>query len=194
MARFDVILPTVCRPALRRAVLSVCDQREKDWRLWVVSDGIHYSKDMDLPYDPRISYLYLPSKHNDSGATPRNTGIEFGDSKYIAYLDDDDYWLPHHLEVHSKLLGEANMSRTAGQPFRMKRAHRLTKRWEEKVGPINNSDILTVGMVHSRELFNSTKGWSTENVDSHDRELWNEMLKLGGTESKSEEVTFRFLR
>lgn len=196
---FDIILPTVCRYALRDAILSVLAQTYPRWLLYVISDGVHYPGDADLPVDNRIRYLYLPERYDDIGATPRNTGIDLGTSEWIAYIDDDDRWLPHHLQHHADLIRSSpgvSMSRSSGQIFLSRRRHPRTKERREKLGAVNTTDILTVGMVHTRELFSRTGGWSCDPKDRevHDRKLWNDMLAAGGVAIKSEEVTFRFLR
>lgn len=193
---FDIILPTICRPSLVNTIRSVIDQSHASWFLWVISDGIKYSDaKIDLPFDERIKYLYLPDRYNDSGATPRNVAIEMGNSPYIAYIDDDDMWMTNHLETLSNLLGsEANMARTAGQSMKMRRKHRLTSKTELKLGPINTADIFSIGMCHSRELFLKTNGWNTKDLEAHDKKLWYDMVAAGGIPAISDAVTFRFMR
>jgi hypothetical protein len=60
------------------------------------------------------------------------------------------------------------------------------------MGPVNSQDILTVGMAHTREIFNKTSGWQP--VDNHDHLLWREMLATGGVPAIAHEVTFEFER
>lgn len=194
---FDIILPTICRESLVGSIESVLEQTIQDWHLWVIADGIRYEDvKLQLIYDPRITYLYLPTKYNDCGATPRNVGIHHGVNDWIIYLDDDDRYFPNHIETFQQLINkypENNMFKTAGQSFSMRHKHPRSKMLVEKNGPINSTDILTVGMCHTREIFEKTYGWG-DDPNKHDAILWNDMLLAGGKCFASDIVTFKFLR
>lgn len=97
----SIIIPTYNRPSyLAKAIESIRDQAYKDWELIVVDDGSvtgdiktvveHYTEQ-----DDRIRYIRRP---NGSWYRARNTGIRNARGKYIAFLDDDDYWLKEKLE------------------------------------------------------------------------------------------------
>lgn len=200
--KFDIILPTTGRESLREAIQSVWKQSYSNWRLFITCDGcqpimLPFDSEEDLrlvcvPAD-RLPRNQLP--HNDSGAWARNRGIQEGFNQWIAYIDDDDVWLPNHLTTLvslSTLNPEANMLRTAGQSFAWKHKSPRSKKLVRKLGAINSSDILTVGMAHTRDLFERTSGWKPE--DNHDKILWQEMLSLGGKPAVTEQVTFQFAR
>ena len=172
--RFDIILPTIGRDSLLAATESVEQQTYKDWRLITVHDT---------------------ENRGDYGAWARNTAIAIGDSEWIAYIDDDDVWLPHHLallaiEIEANPL--VNMVRTTGQAFMWKHKSPRTSKLVRKLGAVNSTDILTVGMAHTREIFHKTQGWQP--CDNHDKLLWNEMLGVGGIPIISNVITFQFER
>lgn len=50
---------------------------------------------------------YLKQTDNVGAAAARNIGIKASSGKYIAFLDDDDQWLPHRLRIQVPVL-EAN--------------------------------------------------------------------------------------
>jgi len=191
---FDIILPSVGRLSVFQAIESVLHQDFTDWKLWIVCDGI---SGLDRAVgDDRVTVIGSDvPQHSDFGAWARNTGIAAGQNEWIAYIDDDDVWLPNHLSAISSLRAEnphATMIRMAGQSFSFRTKSPRSKSKVRKIGTINATDILTVGMSHSRELFNKTKGWQP--CDNHDKILWNEMLLLGGAAIASDAVTFQFAR
>lgn len=191
---FDIILPTVGRPSLSVAIQSVMKQEITDWRLFVVRD--RWQGEDGIPNDDRIIPLYVEGPGNDFGGFARNAGITLPEGApwdWIAYIDDDDQWLPHHLTVLSAYFGMgATMVRTAGQSFKLSRRSPRSSERRQKLGPVNTTDILTVGMAHTRELYSQTRGW--QSCDNHDHILWADMLAAGGKPRVSEAVTFLFER
>lgn len=194
--KFDIVLPTIARGSLFDAINSVCEQSYKEWTLHVIQDKILASDMLVQAFpDNRIHWHTSESTSDDSGATARNVGISKDTNEWIAYLDDDDVWLPNHLTTLvslSTLNLEANMLRTAGQSFSWRHKSPRSGKLVRKLGAVNGTDILTVGMAHRRDIFNRTSGWKPE--DNHDLKLWQEMLSLGGTPATTEQVTFQFER
>lgn len=96
----SVIIPTYNREKwLRRSIGSVQRQLVADWELLVIDDGStdrswELLEEMALA-DQRIRLLKNQRTKGVSGA--RNTGIDAARGEYIAFLDSDDEWLPHHL-------------------------------------------------------------------------------------------------
>jgi len=95
----SVIIPTHNRAQLLpRAVSSVLGQTHGNLELIIVDDGStdNTSEIVKRFKDPRI--LYLCHKVSRGAPAARNTGIQRAKGEYIAFLDDDDEWLPHKLE------------------------------------------------------------------------------------------------
>lgn len=99
MPRVSVVIPTCNRPELlKRAIRSVLAQTYQDFEIIVVDDGMkERAKDAALGFaDPRIRYI-----QNDvslGGGGTRNRGVDEAKGEYVAFLDDDDEWLPEKLE------------------------------------------------------------------------------------------------
>jgi len=96
-----VILPTRNRLALlRRALTSVRAQSEPRLELIVVddasSDGTGAYLEQLPAEDARIRVLRNAVPVGGGGA--RNAGIGLSRGAWIAFIDDDDEWLPHKLE------------------------------------------------------------------------------------------------
>ena len=108
---FSVIIPAYNRArTLGAAIQSVLDQTCQDFEIVIVDDG---SKDdprsvAEAFADPRIRFL---RKENEGGGVARNTAIEMATGRYIAPLDSDDVFLPHHLEAMKTMLkGTTNVA------------------------------------------------------------------------------------
>lgn len=83
---------------LAEAVASVLAQTYQDWELLLVNDG-STDKTADIAArftDPRIRLLH---KENGGESSARNMALDNSRGAFIAYLDADDAWLPHHLET-----------------------------------------------------------------------------------------------
>jgi glycosyltransferase involved in cell wall biosynthesis len=96
----SVIIPTKDRPEdLVKAINSVLSQTIDKIEVIVVGDGCSsLSETMKQFTDKRIKWYNF--KENKGESYARNYGIRFMSScPYIAYLDDDNYWEPNHLEV-----------------------------------------------------------------------------------------------
>ncbi|MCG3209576.1 MAG: hypothetical protein FOGNACKC_03203 [Anaerolineae bacterium] len=98
MPTVSVIIPTHNRAELLpRAVQSVLNQSYQDFELIIVDDA---SND-DTPAvmasfnDPRIKTIRHST--NRRGSAARNTGINAATGEWVAFLDDDDKWLPDKL-------------------------------------------------------------------------------------------------
>jgi len=105
----SIIIPTKNRiPLLSEALESVSLQSFKNFEIIVVNDGgtdpageiVHFSKDFKLKI--------INQKGSKGCASARNKGIEVSKGKYLAFLDDDDLWLPGHLENLFFFLEENN--------------------------------------------------------------------------------------
>ena len=191
--QFDIILPTINRPSLKESIKSVLDQSYQKWILYVIGDGVDPDNSIK---DDRIVYLRTVNNYNDSGATPRNIGISISFSYYIAYNDCDDLLKPHAIQTVVDMISsnpQANIFKTSGTPFYMKHKHPRSSQKIMKMGQPNHNDIMTVGLSHSREIFEKTEGW--KNIpEMHDRVLFNEMIAAGGIPIISQEVTFLYRR
>jgi glycosyltransferase involved in cell wall biosynthesis len=95
----SVVIPTLRRPALlRRALDSVLAQTCGDFEVIVVVDGPDEDTLAALRavHDPRLRVLVNPQSLTAAGA--RNRGVAEARGQWVAFLDDDDAWLPHKLE------------------------------------------------------------------------------------------------
>jgi glycosyltransferase involved in cell wall biosynthesis len=101
----SIVIPTFKRAhAVRQAIISVKCQTWINWELIIVDDNDPESqarKDTQLVMaeflsDPKI--IYIEQEGNFGACKARNTGLEQAKGKYVAFLDDDDFWLESKLE------------------------------------------------------------------------------------------------
>lgn len=99
MPRVAVVIPTRNRPAfLADAIESVLAQDYQDREVLVVDDASE-----DPAANTRVverfsgPVRYVRRDRRGGPSASRNTGVRASDSEYIAFLDDDDIWLPSKL-------------------------------------------------------------------------------------------------
>lgn len=107
----SVVIPTHNRrELLLRAIQSVQKQTINHLEIIVVSDGstdgTNELVNELMTKDSRIKFIsYSPSRN---GNYARNQGIMASQGEYIAFLDDDDEWLPSKIEKQVHLMESDN--------------------------------------------------------------------------------------
>lgn len=99
----SVIIPTHNRPEMvKNAINSVLIQTYQDFEVIIVDVGLEKRADIIAGgfNDPRISYIRSEKELNGSAA--RNIGIKQAKGRFIAFLDDDDEWVPEKLAIQMK--------------------------------------------------------------------------------------------
>lgn len=105
MPKVSVVIPTHNRPdLLKKALKSVLEQSFSDYEVLVVDDGLALRAEEVIRElnDPRIKYLQ--HEREKGGAAARNTGIKAASSALVAFLDDDDEWLPAKLALQVEIM------------------------------------------------------------------------------------------
>lgn len=115
--RCTVIIATFRRPQLLcRAVESVLAQTFEDFELVVVDDnGVGHPEQFTTVQalnarfdDERLIYRVNPE--SVGGGAARNAGMAEARGEYIAFLDDDEVWLPEKLAEQVALLDQSSPS------------------------------------------------------------------------------------
>ncbi|MGQ0557343.1 MAG: glycosyltransferase [Nitrospiraceae bacterium] len=96
----SVIMPTHNRPQqLQRAVASVLAQTYQDFEIIVINDAGCDVESALAGLNDAGRITSVRHAVNRGLAAARNTGLKLARGKYVAYLDDDDRYLPDHLET-----------------------------------------------------------------------------------------------
>lgn len=98
---FAVVIPLFNkRPHIERALNSALAQTRAADEIIVIDDG---STDGSYEYVEAFAgtaiKLHRRNQPGPGGYAARNLGIELATADWIAFLDADDEWLPHHLET-----------------------------------------------------------------------------------------------
>lgn len=93
----SVIIPTVGRATLARAVHSVLDQgfSRDDFEVIVVNDSARPLPTARWQESPRVRVIHTNGRER---SIARNTGAAIALGEYLCFLDDDDWLLPGALE------------------------------------------------------------------------------------------------
>jgi glycosyltransferase involved in cell wall biosynthesis len=117
---FSIVIPVYNRSSvIGHAIESVLAQTLQEFELIIVDDG---SSD-DL-YSVVRSYndnrIVLIRQENQGASAARNTGMDAARGEFVAFLDSDDRFMPHHLSAISTIVcGSQNLA--AYSPVRVER-------------------------------------------------------------------------
>jgi glycosyltransferase involved in cell wall biosynthesis len=104
------ILVSVVIPAYQagshvaQALDSVLGQTFSQYEIILVNDGSPDTEALEIILQPYRSHIRYFQQENQGPSSARNAGILAAQGKYVAFLDSDDYWLPHHLASQVELL------------------------------------------------------------------------------------------
>lgn len=105
----SVVLPTYDRPEkLANAVKSVSAQQYSNIELLVVDDASPTPIEAVVAEaaSPELRWRCLRHDDNQGANAARNTGIEAASGDILAFLDDDDRWVPEKLEAQVAVFRE----------------------------------------------------------------------------------------
>src|SRR5699024_6438099 len=105
----SVVIPTHNRANLiERAVNSVLEQTYPNFEINVISDGSSDNTGIVMEHlmkkDSRINYFSYSTAKGANYA--RNLGVDQSRYDFIAFLDDDDEWLPNKLEKQLQVFSD----------------------------------------------------------------------------------------
>ena len=188
MPKVSVIIPAYNRAYLvSRAIQSVLNQTYKDFEVIIVDDGsTDNTEEVVKGFDDK-KVRYIKHERNKGVAATRNTGIKATRSKYIAFQDSDDEWLPEKLE--KQMAGFRNASSNIGVVYTGflriegdKKTYVPSPEVTQKEGDIHNSllrgnFVTPQAAVVKRECFEKA-GMFDEGISGlEDWELWLRISK-----------------
>jgi glycosyltransferase involved in cell wall biosynthesis len=109
MPKVSIIIPTYNRAEfLHTAIASILNQTFQDFEVIIVDDASQDHTPDIIRTLPAERIRYIRHKCNKGGSAARNTGIANASAGYIAFLDDDDEWLPDKLRQQVEILDRSS--------------------------------------------------------------------------------------
>lgn len=151
--------------------------------------------------DSRISYIDLPRNYCDTGSTPKNVGVVLAKGKYISYLDDDNEYLPAHLQELVKLIEGCGVDFVYGSTEIYNRSQPDKQVAVRDVEPPRFGQIDTSELLHKRDLIERFGWWHNTDYNEDgsptgywgtDWELIKRWLDGGASWRHSKEVTLKY--
>ncbi len=112
MSEISVVIPTYNRfEMLERALQGVLAQTFKKFEIIVVNDASSddTTERVQRGFKTEIEtgvIKFISNEKNRGRSACRNTGIKFSKTELIAFLDDDDCWLPDHLDSLNNFINQ----------------------------------------------------------------------------------------
>lgn len=186
--RVSVLLRTKDRPGfLAEALDSLRHQTFTDFETVLVNDGGPIHAGLLVPTPGRgLTVVFPPRPGGRTRAL--NTGLAAARGTYVAYLDDDDLYLPAHLETLVRFLDGSDEYRAAytsvrqieqvlGDDGRYRDGREITVygRPFDAARLLYKNDIPLVGLAHRRALVEEAGGFD-ESFDQF--EDWDFLIRL----------------
>ncbi|MDD5216617.1 MAG: glycosyltransferase family A protein [Candidatus Omnitrophica bacterium] len=150
MPKVSIIIPTRDRTTyLKRAIKSVLAQTYRNYEIIVVQNGpVEHSKQLVQKMIRHGAPMRYVHKLKADPVNARNTGIRASKSDYIAFLDDDDEWLPTKLEIQiHALMKNARLGLIACSSIVLNQHHQNRNARGHFQGRISLKILLTKGCI-----------------------------------------------
>jgi len=184
----SVVIPTRNRrERLERAIKSAQAQTWPNLEIIVVddasTDGTPAYLQNEQAADSRVRFIRNDVPQGGAGA--RNTGISVAKGKYVAFLDDDDLWLPEKMEKQLALMTASPDASAASCGFIVERAL-LPNLQVRLVPPSSEQDILKWNRLGGasmclakRSVLLDVGGFDRMLPSGQDWDLWIKLYQAG---------------
>jgi hypothetical protein len=109
-----IIIPTIGRLTLLRAITSIKNQSHGNWKCIVIFDGINIPENITsyIGKDTRFKLLKINKVGvSNHAARVRNAGLKLVTNGWVGFLDDDDALSPYYVEhMNDYILKNPNLS------------------------------------------------------------------------------------
>ncbi|OGX15238.1 MAG: hypothetical protein A2166_00420 [Omnitrophica WOR_2 bacterium RBG_13_41_10] len=185
MPKVSVIIPTYNRAHyICETIDSILAQTYRDYEIIVVDDGsTDDTRKVLQKYDGKVRYFY---QKNRGSSAARNFGISQSQGEYIAFLDDDDLWLPNKLDVQLEIIEKnLNLAFVCSGSYVINEAGENINVWKENKKSkletfrrlYKGNFVLTLTVLMRRRCFYDVGEFDERLIVSQDYDLWLRLAK-----------------
>lgn len=173
----SVITATVGRDSLSRVLQNVESQTYSEWEHVIVVDGVILAEDKikEIVSHPQRSLVQIQKSKQDHGKSPQNIGIVASRGDFVTLLDDDNEWLPEHLNCMMKPFESDPLLQIVFCPLTMIHFNNNNTR-EERHFSICQGKVDAGNWIAKREVFHRNGLFWAPHRRSYDWELIKKML------------------
>jgi glycosyltransferase involved in cell wall biosynthesis len=184
MPKVSIIMPTHNREKyIPLSINSILKQTYRDYEIIVIDDNsTDGTKEALKVYGDKIRYFF---RQGEGAAAARNFGAAQARGEYLAFLDDDDLWLPEHLAISVDLLeknpdiafscADADTIDEHGTKQRtLIKAKAQAERFETL---LEGNIVLNLTAVIRKKIFLDAGGFDPKLANKHDYDLWLRVSK-----------------
>jgi teichuronic acid biosynthesis glycosyltransferase TuaG len=165
--RISVVIPThERREECKRAISSALDQELPPLEVLVCDDGSADRTQEELEAwaadEPRLRYLRLP-RNFGAPAAARNLGTQSARGEWVAFLDDDDQWVPGKLRIQAQAISTGGYDVVASDAIRASGGPYLGLKSEvvpDRAEFLRHNPIITSTAVARRSILIAAGGFT----------------------------------
>jgi glycosyltransferase involved in cell wall biosynthesis len=191
MSLVDIVIPSYNRPDyLERLLNSINVQTFKDFQIIVIDDSSidekGYSQVINK-FSNELNLKYIRNKTNNGVQYSRNKGILETKSKYVAFVDDDDVWLPNKLlkqvdrfETSPDIVGLLySWADTLDQTGNIIYKYRAIHRGQCLSDLLNNNFIPAPSVIVRRSVLGKIGAFDENLPSCQDWDMWTRIVESG---------------
>jgi len=198
----SAVIPTHRRTVLlREAIDSVLHQTRPATEVVVVSDTDDEPTRAlvaELGRTARIPVRFVRNDSAPGASGSRNLGAAESTGELLAFLDDDDLWLPDHLEALTATLMRRDVELAVAwlEPFDeagdVSEPIRLRPDLDARRAAYRGAGLTGSNLIVRRAAFDRIGGFDPALRNANDRDFFYRFLRSGGTYAVREAVGVRF--
>lgn len=187
MPELSIIIPTRNRGMLlQQAVMSIIAQNISNYEIIIVDDSTKPAKPDFINYIEKIASIrYIVNEGEHGAARARNLGVEHALGEFIAFLDDDDIYLPGRLGNMLPYMRTGQyVFVSSGRFYQINDFSEVNKVPRQLFGEVSLKDIyrandIDIGFMLKRDTFILLGGFDTSYHNLEDWDFVMRMAELG---------------
>jgi glycosyltransferase involved in cell wall biosynthesis len=165
---------------LERLLKSIFNQTLKPTEIFIIDNGsreddVHTAWSIIESFKvflPAIEIVFVSTLKRYNANYARNLGLELAKTRYIAFLDSDDWWEPEHLKCSLEILRNSDNSAVYGGAFVSGVGRKTIKSFD-----ISETSGAAEFLFGKRQGFAQTSSYVVDKEKTYPEIAWDEKLK-----------------